>query len=118
MTEWAPQVLLPMPPPTQARLAVVGSGAYWRPCGPIWRVSWSRMMPGWTRAHCSSAFTSSTLFRYLLKSITMAWLTVWPARLVPPERGSTGMPSRAANSTTACTSAEERGMTTPTGSIW
>ena len=75
-------------------------------------------MPGWTRAQLSSRLTSTTWFRYLLKSITMAWLTVCPARLVPPARGSTGMRLSQAISMVACTSSGLRGITTPTGSIW
>jgi hypothetical protein len=50
-------------------------------------------------------------------SITMAAPTVWPARLVPAPRGSTGTPNSAAVETTAATSSASRGKTTPIGSI-
>ena len=76
------------------------------------------MIPGCTRAQRSSSLTSSTWFMYLLKSITMAWLTVCPAKLVPPERGRTGTWLSRATSITARTSSTLRGMTTPTGCIW
>jgi len=52
------------------------------------------------------------------KSRTTAWLTVWPARLVPPPRGSTGTWYWLASSRTAWTSAVVRGRTTPMGSTW
>ena len=53
----------------------------------------------------------------LVKSKTMALLTVCPAKLVPPPRGKIGMLKRFATSTTRITSSYERGITTPTGSI-
>ena len=74
-------------------------------------------MPGWTRAQRSSGFTSRTPRMYLLKSMTMAWFTVWPARLVPPHLGRTGTRFLPATSMTARTSSALRGTTTPTGSI-
>ncbi len=51
------------------------------------------------------------------KSITTARPTVWPARLVPAPRGSTGTPNPAAADTTAATSPASLGNTTPSGSI-
>jgi hypothetical protein len=51
------------------------------------------------------------------RSITIACPTVWPARLVPAPRGSTGTPNVAAADTTAATSSASRGKTTPIGSM-
>ena len=51
------------------------------------------------------------------RSITIALPTVWPARLVPAPRGSTGTPYSPAVDTTAATSPASRGKTTPIGSI-
>ncbi len=51
------------------------------------------------------------------RSMTIACPTVWPARLVPAPRGSTGTPNSPAVVTTAATSAASRGKTTPIGSI-
>ena len=76
------------------------------------------MMPGWVRAHPSSALISTTFRMYLEKSMITDCPTVWPARLVPPPLGSTDTPCRWAASTTAITSSAFRGSTTPTGSIW
>ncbi len=117
-TEWEPQELLPIAPPTLERLAVAGSGVKY---SPVLRSSWlscSSTMPGCTRAHRSSVLTSSTLFMYLDMSMTMARPTVCPARLVPPPLGSTGTPCLYASSTAAITSSRLRGSTTPSGSIW
>ena len=118
MTEWAPHELAPMPPPIVARLLVVGSMGY---CSPYWATAllrWFTTSPGWTNAERPSVRTSSTRFMYLEKSITMAWFTVLPARLVPPPRGRTGSPWRWARCITCATSSADRGSTTATGSIW
>ena len=42
---------------------------------------------GLTRAQRSSGETSSMLRMYLEKSMTIAWLHVWPASAVPPPPG-------------------------------
>lgn len=51
------------------------------------------------------------------KSTTTAAPTVWPARLVPAPRGSTGTPSSPHASTSACTSSACRGKATASGSM-
>ena len=70
--ECAPQELLPIAPPTLPRLLVLGSGAKIMPVVASFWLSSSRMMPGWTRAHPSSALTSSRSRMYLEKSMTTA----------------------------------------------
>ncbi len=50
-----------------------------------------------------------------VKSSTTASLTAWPARLVPPPRGRTGISRSAQYAITAATSAVVRGKTTPIG---
>ena len=110
--------VFPSAPPTFPRLLVLGSGANIIPVARSLAFNSSRMMPGCVRTHPSSALTSKTSLMYLEKSMTTACPTVWPAKLVPPPRGRTGTPCRFAASTTAMTSRSDRGMTTPTGSIW
>jgi hypothetical protein len=51
------------------------------------------------------------------RSMTTAWPTVWPARLVPAPLGRTGTPNWAATLIVAETSSGSRGKTTPMGSI-
>ena len=88
--ECDPAELLPDMPPIVARFEVEVSGPKRRPSGRTWAFSSSCTSPGWTRHQSSSRFTSRTRFMNLEKSITTAWFTVWPARLVPPPRGRTG----------------------------
>ena len=116
--ECEPAELFPDIPPRVARFDVEVSGPNRRPIGRTWAFSSSWMTPGWTRHQSSSGFTSSTRCMYLEKSRTIAWLTVWPMRLVPPPRGRTGTLYRLASSSTARTSSFERGRTTPMGSTW
>ena len=108
--------MFPDIPPIVARFEVEVSGPNRRPIGRTWAFSSSWITPGSTRHQSSSRFTSSTRFMNFEKSSTTAWLTVWPMRLVPPPRGSTGTLYRFASSRTAWTSALERGSTTPIGS--
>ena len=56
--------------------------------------------------------------RYFEVSSTSPAPIAWPACEVPPPRGVIGTPARAAACTVATTSPVERGMTTPSGSIW
>ena len=81
--------MLPSIPPSVARFDVEVSGPKRRPSGRTWWFSSSCTSPGWTRAHSSSVFTSSTWFMYREKSRTSAWLTVCPVSDVPPPRGRT-----------------------------
>ena len=107
-----------MPPPMVARSWVAGSMAYCSPCGAAASLRAASTTPGWTRAQPSAASVSSTRAMWREQSSTIAWLTAWPAKLVPAPRASTGTPWLAAMRSTACTSAASLGKTTPTGSIW
>jgi hypothetical protein len=49
--------------------------------------------------------------------MTTATLQHWPARLVPPPRGSTGARCSRQTRTVSTTSSRLRGMTTPIGSM-
>ena len=116
-TDWLPAELLPIIPPSVARFLVEVSGPNTRPCRAAARFSCSCTTPGWTRATRRSASISMILVMCRDRSITIACPTVWPARLVPAPRGSTGTPNSPAVVTTAATSAASRGKTTPIGSI-
>ena len=116
--ECEPPELLPIMPPRVARFDVDVSGPKSNPWGRTWWFSSSWTRPGCTRAHSSSALTSSTWFMCAEKSSTRARLTVWPVSDVPPPRASTATCSRCATSSAACTSSASRGMTTPMGSTW
>ncbi len=54
---------------------------------------------------------------YFEKSMTIASPTAWPAKLLPPPRGSSAIRSRAVRSTTRCTSSACFGKTTPMGTM-
>ncbi len=85
--ERAPAELLPIMPPTFARLLVATSGPNCRPCGAAAALSWSSTTPGSTRAviDCGSM---SIARMYLLKSRIKPAPIDWPERLVPPPRGT------------------------------
>ena len=116
-TDWLPAELLPIIPPSVARLLVEVSGPNMSPCGAAARFSCSWTTPGCTRATRCPGSISMILLMCRDRSITIACPTVWPARLVPAPRGSTGTPKSAAVDTTAATSSASRGKTTPIGSI-
>ena len=116
-TDWLPAELLPIMPPSVARFLVEVSGPNTRPCRAPPGSSCSCTTPGCTRATRRSGSISMILFICRDRSITIACPTVWPARLVPAPRGSTGTLNSAAVVTTAATSAGSRGKTTPIGSI-
>ena len=82
--ECEPPELLPIMPPRVARFDVDVSGPKSNPWGRTWWFSSSWTRPGCTRAHSSSALTSSTWFMCAEKSSTRARLTVWPVSEVPP----------------------------------
>jgi hypothetical protein len=109
--------LLPIIPPSVARLLVDVSGPNMSPCAAAARFSCSCTTPGCTRAARRPASISMIWLRWRDRSITTPRPTVCPARLVPAPRGSTGTPNSPAVATTAATSAASRGNTTPIGSI-
>ena len=116
-TDWLPAELLPIIPPSVARLLVEVSGPNVSPCRAAARFSCSCTTPGWTRARRASASIARILFMCREKSMTTARPTVCPARLVPAPLGRTGTPNSAAVATTAAASLPSRGNTTPIGSI-
>ena len=112
-----PAELLPIIPPSVARLLVEVSGPNASPCRAAARFSCSCTTPGCTRALRCPASISMMLLMCRDRSITIDRPTVWPARLVPAPRGRTGTPNSPAVDTTAATSSASRGNTTPIGSI-
>ena len=117
LTEWLPAELLPIIPPSVARLLVEVSGPNMSPCWAAARFNCSCTTPGWTRACRASPSIARIWFMCLEKSITTARPTACPARLVPAPRASTGTPNSAAVATTAAASSPSLGNTTPSGSI-
>src|ERR1039457_4668699 len=87
-TDWLPAELLPIIPPSVARVLVEVSGPNMSPCGAAARFSCSWTTPGCTRATRCSASISVILLMCRDRSITIACPTVWTARLVPAPRGS------------------------------
>jgi len=116
-TEWLPAELLPIIPPSVARLLVEVSGPNMSPWRAAARFNCSWTTPGWTRARRASASIATTWFMCREKSSTTARPTACPARLVPAPRGSTGTPNPAAVATAAAASSASLGNTTPSGSI-
>ena len=117
-TDRAPLELLEIMPPMVARLAVEMSGANRSRCGASCAFSSSSTMPGSTRAHRSSTFTSSTRLKYFDVSICSPEPIAWPACDVPPPRAVIEQPWPRAQSSAASTSSRERTMATPSGCIW
>jgi hypothetical protein len=115
MTEWTPQELLPIIPPSVQWLWVAGSGPKVRPCRQACRRSVSSTQPGCTRARRLPGSSSSTRPTCFDQSTTTATLQVCPARPVPPPRESTGAPWRRQAATVSTTSSTVRGTTTPIG---
>ena len=72
-------------------------------------------MPGCTRAVSPAGSSATMRFMYFEKSRMTATLQHWPARLVPPPRGSTGAPNSRHAARVACTSASSSGTTRPIG---
>jgi len=114
-TEWVPQELFPIIPPSVAWSWVAGSGPNVSWCGSAASLSSSQITPGWTRACRRRGSSATTAFMYFEKSKTTAWLTVWPARPVPQPRPSTGAPCSRQAARAAATSSASRGTTTPIG---
>ncbi len=115
--ERAPAELLPIMPPTLARLLVATSGPNCKPRGAAAALSWSSTTPGSTRAVIDCA-SMSIARMYLLKSRISPAPIDWPDRLVPPPRGTSARSWSLANWTAATTSSRVRGSTTPAGTIW
>ena len=78
----------------------------------------SIVIPGCTIAQRSSGFTVRTLFIYFVKSITIPWFTVCPARLVPPPRGRNIVLLSEHMRIISATSSAFFGSAIPNGSIW
>ncbi|MDT4837535.1 hypothetical protein FQZ97_712710 [compost metagenome] len=116
--EREPQELLPAMPPSVACALVDTSTGYQSPCGLSCAFRWSSTRPGSTVAVPSSTFTSSTLRKCLLLSITSAAPVVWPHWLVPPPRASTGTFRSRAMSMAVAMSRSFVGTKAPTGVIW
>ena len=114
----APQELLPIAPPTVARLTVDGSGANFRPCALAALLRSSMTRPGPTQAHLSSGLICHTSRMYFEVSMTIALLTVCPERDVPAPRGRIATRSLYAKRTALETSSASLGKMTPSGSIW
>ena len=110
-----PAELLPTIPPIVARLLVEVSGPNIRPYVAAAPLSWSCTTPTSTSAVRASGSTSWTRCRCRDMSSTSPGPTVWPARLVPAPRGTTGTPSAAQADTAAATSSPCRGNATPSG---
>ena len=112
-----PAELLPIIPPIVARLLVEVSGPNISPCAAAARFSWSCTTPTSTTAVRASASMERIRFMCRDRSSTRPGPTVWPARLVPAPRGTTGTPNSPATRTAAATSSASRGNTTPSGMI-
>ena len=103
-------------PPSVARLDVEVSGPKPSPWGLTAAFSASCTTPGPTRAVRPS--TSSSIWSMCREvSSTTPWPAVWPARLVPAPRLTTGISKRAAARTAAATSAASRGNATSSGAL-
>ena len=116
--DFDPQELFPAMPPMVQRCQVEGSTGKNTPCARSASFSAPSVMPGCTRAVPAAASTLTTPRRYFVQSSTSARFTVCPHWLVPPPRGSTGMPSSRHSVIAACTSSMLRGTSTPYGSTW
>ncbi len=104
-------------PPIVARLAVDVSGPKPSPYGCAARLRSSCTTPGPTRTRRASASISPMSFMCREVSSTIAPAPiVWPARLVPAPRVTTGTPKRAATVIAAATSSASRGNAASSGS--
>ena len=92
-------------PPSVARFEVDVSGPKPSPKRFAARLRSSCTTPGCTRTRRASTSIASIVFMCREVSITSPRPpAVWPARLVPPPRATTGTPCRAASVTAAATS--------------
>ncbi len=104
-----------MLPPSVHHAWVAGSGAKVRPCFFAAMRNVSLITPGSTRASLASGSRARMRCMYFEKSMTIATLQVWPARLDPQPRPRIGTPRAWHASTVAITSAASRGTTAPIG---
>ena len=105
-------------PPSVARFDVEVSGPKPSPKRFAARLRSSCTTPGCTRTRSASASIAPIAFMWReVSSTSPRPPAVCPARLVPPPRGTTGTPSRAAMLTAAATSSASRGNATASGSI-
>ena len=112
-----PEELLPIMPPSVARLAVEVSGPKPSPCGFAAALRASCTTPGSTRTRRLATSISPIPSRWREWSSTMPRPpAAWPARLVPPPRETTGTPCAPAIATAAATSSALRGKATASGS--
>jgi hypothetical protein len=113
-TEWAPQALLAIIPPSVARLPEDGSAPKASPCG---RAAASRSVsttPGSTTAVL--AVVSMSRIRFTCRDASMTTPPIaLPAIEVPPPRMVTGAPARAVSSTATARSSASAGTTTRSG---
>lgn len=116
-TEWEPQELLPIIPPSVQRLWVDGSGPNRSPCGAAACCNRSRTSPGWTTAVRASESIPTSRFMCRVKSSTTPVPVACPAMDVPPPRATTGTPRSRHTSSTAATSSASLGATTPSGTL-
>src|SRR5581483_9616138 len=91
--EREPHELLPAMPPSVACALVDTSTGNHRPCARSCAFSASSTTPGCTTALAFSRSRATTLFRYLLLSMTSAAPTVCPHCELPAPRGRMGTPS-------------------------
>ena len=113
-TEWAPQALLAIMPPSVARLAEDGSAPNASPCG---RAAASRSVstrPGSMTAVRASSSMSRMRFTCRDASMTTPPMAL-PAIDVPPPRIVTGAPAAAVSATAAAKSSASAGTTTMSG---
>ena len=104
-------------PPIVARLDVEVSGPKPSPNGSAARLRSSCTTPGPTRTRSASVSISpiASMCREVSSTIPRP-PTLWPARLVPPPRVTTGTSKRPAIAIAAATSAASRGNATSSGS--
>jgi hypothetical protein len=107
--------LLPIIPPIVARFEVEVSGPKPKPSFCAARLRSSCTTPGPTRTRRRSVSISRIALMWREVSSTTPWPAVWPARLVPPPRLTTGASKRPAIATAAATSAASRGQATTSG---
>ncbi len=112
-----PEELLPIMPPSVARLEVEVSGPKPSPWDRAAALSASCTAPGSTRTRRFATSISPIASRWREWSSTIPRPpAAWPARLVPPPRETTGTPCSAAIATAAATSPALRGNATSSGS--
>ncbi len=110
-----PHELFPIMPPMVQLTCVDGLGPTISPCGASASLTLSSAIPGCTMAVLAAWSNDTSRWQYLVQSMTIAVLTHWPARLVPPPRDSTGAPVSRHTATASAAASTVRGTTTPIG---